>query len=139
MSGFGSAPAIAHAATAPTVVADAMPGASGPASSLSVVSPRVDAQRDWSHRASTDNTAQPTFVPMIAGDPSLLATAPATPSDTPLPLPTPSRPSLGDPGRQLSKTALPAPSTALVTTTVGTVPAVAIPKVVSVGLPLLSK
>jgi RNA polymerase sigma-70 factor (ECF subfamily) len=138
MGGFGSAPAIAHAATPQIIVADAETGVSAP-SSLTATAPRIDSARDWSRYPTSPDKGSPTVVPVVVpGDSDLLATAPSTPSDTPLPVPTPSRPSLGDASRQLSK-AVSAPSTALVATTVGTLPAVTVSQASSAALHLLSR
>jgi len=140
LGGFGSAPAIAHAAAPPAMVADAVTDASGPSSSLTAPAPRIDSARDWARHTSDSGSQVPVVPVIVAGDGDLLAATPSTPSDTPLPVPTPSRPSLGDPGRQLNKALPAAPSTTAVTSTVSpTLPAVTIPQAGNVALPLLSK
>jgi hypothetical protein len=75
---------------------------------------------------------------MLPTSTDLLAT-PAPPTDTPLPLPAPSRPSLGDASRQLSKTLPATPSTAVLSSTLAGVAAPSVPVAGNSALPLLSK
>jgi hypothetical protein len=137
LSGFGSAPALAHAATPPVAIAEVSTDGSAPAW-LGGASPRVDSVHDWARRTGSPESPATTVALMLPASTDLLAT-PTPSTDTPLPLPAPSRPSLGDASRQLSKTLPATPSTAVLSSTLAGVAAPSVPVSGNSALPLLSK